>query len=44
MPEDQQSLLDRVEVPSIPREVGQKIARVEEEFTRAEVEQRTSSP
>lgn len=34
------SLEERVEMPSIPKDVARKIARVEEEFTRAEVEQR----
>ncbi|KAJ5176885.1 uncharacterized protein N7482_002762 [Penicillium canariense] len=36
---DDQSLLDRVEFPSIPREAQNKIAQVQEEFLRAEVEQ-----
>lgn len=37
---EDQSLLERVEMPTIPREAARKIALVEEEFTRAEVEQR----
>lgn len=36
---EDQSLLERVEVPSIPREAAKKIAILEEEFIRAEVEQ-----
>jgi hypothetical protein len=36
---EDQSLLERVEMPTIPREAARKIALVEEEFTRAEVEQ-----
>lgn len=34
-----QSLLERIELPSIPREAASKMARVQEEFERAEVEQ-----
>jgi hypothetical protein len=33
-------LEDRIELPSVPKAVAKKIARAEEEFTRAEVEQR----
>ena len=35
-----QSLLERIELPSIPREAATKMARVQEEFERAELEQR----
>lgn len=35
------SLEERIEMPSIPKDVARQIARVEEEFTRAEVEERT---
>jgi hypothetical protein len=34
-----QSLLDRVEMPSIPEAAMKKIAVLEEQFSRAEVEQ-----
>lgn len=34
-----QSLLERIELPSIPREAATKMARVQEEFERAELEQ-----
>lgn len=34
-----QSLLDRVEMPSIPEAAMKKIAVLEEQFARAEVEQ-----
>jgi hypothetical protein len=34
-----QSLLDRVEMPSIPETAMKKIAVLEEQFARAEVEQ-----
>lgn len=35
----QKSLLERIEVPAgIPQDAAKKIARIEEEFTRAEVE------
>lgn len=39
MAEQGKSLEDRIEMPSIGPELGKKIARIEEEFTRAEVEQ-----
>lgn len=34
------SLFERIEFPSIPKEAGRKIAQLEQEFIRAEVEQR----
>ncbi|GAD91823.1 hypothetical protein PVAR5_0403 [Paecilomyces variotii No. 5] len=34
-----QSLFERIEFPSIPKEAGRKIAQLEQEFIRAEVEQ-----
>lgn len=34
------SLFERIELPSIPKEAGRKIAQLEQEFIRAEVEQR----
>lgn len=34
-----QSLLERIELPSIPREAATKMARVQEEFERADLEQ-----
>jgi hypothetical protein len=37
---EDKSLLERVEVPSIPRETAIKIAHLQEQFIRAEVEQR----
>jgi hypothetical protein len=33
------SLFDRIEFPSIPKGAGRKIAQLEQEFIRAEVEQ-----
>ena len=41
---EDQSLLERTEMPSIPREAARKIALIEDEFTRAEVEQRMYLP
>lgn len=39
MAEKGKSLEERIELPSVPLDVAKKIARAEEEFTRAEVEQ-----
>lgn len=36
-----QSLMDRIEFPEIPEAAMKKIAVLEEQFSRAEVEQRT---
>lgn len=36
---EDKSLLERIELPSIPREAATKMARVQEEFERAELEQ-----
>jgi hypothetical protein len=40
MSAEDQSLLERVEVPSIPKSAAQKIFQLQEQFIRAEVEQR----
>ena len=40
MSAEDQSLLERVEIPSIPKEAAQKISHLQEQFIRAEVEQR----
>lgn len=39
MSAEDQSLLERVEIPSIPKETATKIAHLQEQFIRAEVEQ-----
>ncbi|KAJ5346050.1 hypothetical protein N7452_004054 [Penicillium brevicompactum] len=39
-----QSLMDRIEFPEIPEAAMKKIAVLEEQFSRAEVEQRTCAP
>ena len=39
----EKTLSDRVEFPSIPREARKKVVHLQEEFFRAEVEQRKSS-
>lgn len=39
-----QSLMDRIEFPEIPEAAMKKIAILEEQFSRAEVEQRTWNP
>lgn len=36
---EDQSLLERVEFPTIPKDAAKKIAHLQEEFIRAEVEQ-----
>ena len=36
------SLFERITLPSIPKEVGRKISQLEQEFVRAEIEQRVS--
>lgn len=41
MSAEDQSLLERVEMPNIPKDAQKKIAYLQEEFIRAEVEQRT---
>lgn len=33
------SLFERITVPSIPKEAGRKLAQLEQEFIRAEIEQ-----
>lgn len=38
---EDKSLLERVEFPTIPKDAAKKIAHLQEEFLRAEVEQRT---
>ena len=40
MSAEDQSLLERVEIPSIPKETATKISHLQEQFIRAEVEQR----
>ena len=39
MADQGKTLEERIEFPSIPKDAAKKIARVEEEFTRAEVDQ-----
>jgi hypothetical protein len=39
MPGDDKSLLERIELPSIPQEARSKIGRVQEALERAELEQ-----
>jgi hypothetical protein len=39
MSAEDKSLLERIELPSIPREAQSKISHVQEELERAEVEQ-----
>lgn len=39
MADQGKSLEERIEFPSIPKEAAKKIARLEEEFTRTEVDQ-----
>lgn len=41
---EDQSLMDRVEMPNIPKDAQKKISHLQEEFIRAEVEQRMSNP
>jgi len=43
MSAEDKSLLERVEVPSIPKGLATKIAHLQEQFIRAEVEQRKLS-
>lgn len=40
MADQGKSLEERIEMPTIPKNAAVKIARIEEELTRAEVEQR----
>lgn len=41
---EDKSLLDRVEVPTIPKAAQKQIAILEEQFDRAQVEQRMLNP
>lgn len=41
---EDQSLMERIEVPSVPKNAQKKVNHLQEEFFRAEVEQRTSNP
>ena len=43
MAEEQKSLAERIEVPDIPKAAAKKIALLEQQFLRAEVEQCLSS-